>query len=78
MLDEAELQEIQMAAHAERVTVAEWVRQSLRRSLREAPGRPVEAKLEAVRKAATFAFPSGDINEMLADIEHGRNAGLPR
>jgi hypothetical protein len=31
-----------------------------------------EAKLKAIRKAAEYSFPTADIQQMLAEIERGR------
>lgn len=53
------------------MTVAEWVRQALHVAKASDGRRDPAAKLEAVRTAARFAFPSGDINAMLAEIEQG-------
>lgn len=51
------------------MTVAEWVRQVLRAAKLSKRERDPAAKLEAVRTAARFAFPSGDIDTMLAEIQ---------
>lgn len=73
LLDEEEYQEIQEAAHAERMTVAEWARRALRRSK---PIRPevIQAKLRAIREAAQLNHPTADIDVMLEEIAAGRNA----
>lgn len=71
ILDDAELREIQRAARARRMTVAEWVRQALRAARRREPLTDPSKKLEAVRAAARYAFPSGDIAQMLGEIERG-------
>jgi hypothetical protein len=71
LLDEPEWREIQSAARAQRMTVAEWVRQALRGARRREPGGRLERKLEAVRSAARNAFPTGSIEQMLAEIERG-------
>jgi hypothetical protein len=71
LLDETELREIQRLARRQGVTVADWVRQALRAArCREPVGDP-KRKLEAVRAAAKHSFPTGDIDEMLSEIEHG-------
>jgi len=75
ILDEAEYEEIRATAKRNRMTVAEWVRRSLRRARAEEPTRTVEERLEAIRKATLHEFPTGDIDEMLADIARGRSAG---
>jgi hypothetical protein len=71
LLEEPELREIQRAARAQRVTVAEWVRQALRAARRRQPIVDPRRKLEAIRSAARHSFPVGDIEQMLAEIETG-------
>jgi hypothetical protein len=71
LLEEDELREIQRAARQERVTVAEWVRQALREVRRLRPQSSLERKLAAIREAAEFSAPTADIDQMLAEIEHG-------
>jgi len=71
VLDDAELQEIRATAARQRLTVAEWVRQSLR-SARRAESQPdTRSKLDAVRAAYRHDFPAPDIKELLAEIERG-------
>ena len=70
LLDEEELAEIQAAARARRVTVAEWVRGALR-AARENPSAAAERKLATLRRATRHQFPTADIDEMLAEIEAG-------
>lgn len=72
LLEETELQEIRAIAQRQRMTVSEWVRQSLRQSRsRESPG-DVGAKLTALRRATESSFPTADIDQMLAEIENGK------
>lgn len=71
ILDEAELREIQRAARAQRMTVAQWVRQALRAARRREPAGDAATKIAVVRAAARHAFPSGDIEQILADVERG-------
>lgn len=71
LLEEPELREIQRAARAQRVTVAEWVRQALRAARRRQPTIDPRRKTEAIRAAARHSFPVADIEEMLAEIESG-------
>lgn len=78
LLDDAELRDLQRVARAERMTVAEWVRQALRAARRRAPTGDTSRKVAAIRSAARHEFPTADIADMLADIEHGyRGAGKP-
>jgi hypothetical protein len=76
LLDDAELRELQRAARASRMTTAEWVRQALRAARRQEPLGDAAKKLEVIRAASRHAFPTGDIDEMLADIERGYGAGV--
>jgi hypothetical protein len=71
LLDEAEWREIQRAARAERLTVAEWVRAALRAARRRQPLGDAAKKIEVVRAAARHAFPVSDVPELLAEIERG-------
>ncbi len=61
-------------ARASRMTLAEWVRRALTAARRREPGVDVSTKLSAVRAATSHAFPSGDIADMLAQIERGYTA----
>jgi len=71
------MREIQRAARSQRMTVAEWVRQALRSARRREPLGDVEKKRAAIRSAARNRFPTGDIDQMLAEIERGY-IGEPR
>ena len=71
LLDDGELREIQRLARAQRLTVAEWVRQALRAARRRQPSGDVQKKLAAIRAAARHDFPTADIAQMLAQIARG-------
>ena len=71
ILDDEEMQEIQDIAKRNRTTVAEWVRQTLRAARRQEPRGDAERKLRVIREAVRYKFPSGDIQQMLAEIEQG-------
>ena len=71
LLDEAELRDIQRVARGQRMTVAEWVRGALRAARRKEPRGDVAKKLEVVRSATAYAFPTADIDAMLGEIERG-------
>ena len=62
---------IQDIAKRHHTTIAEWVRQALRAARRKEPRVEAERKLKALRDAVRHKFPSGDIQQMLAEIEHG-------
>jgi len=74
LLPDREMADIQRLAKRERVTVGEWVRRVLRQARTERPECDAETKLRAVRKSAEYAFPTGDIDQMLREIERGYQA----
>lgn len=71
ILQDSEYREIQRAARAERMTVAEWVRRALAYARRQQPEGDVETKIEAIRSAAKHELPTSDIGAMLAEIDRG-------
>lgn len=71
LLDERELRELRRTARRERLTVSEWVRQTLRTAWRRAPSTESAHKLEVIRAAARHAAPTADIDQMLREIERG-------
>jgi hypothetical protein len=71
LLDEGDFREIREVARRQRVTVAEWVRQSLRNALRASPKSDPRKKLAVVRRAVEHSFPTADIDVMLDEIESG-------
>ncbi len=71
LLPDPEYREIQKIARSRRISVAQWVRQALRAAKREEPLGDVSNKLEALRAAAKFEFPTAEIEQMLAEIEQG-------
>jgi len=71
LFEEVEFRRIQAAAKARGLSVAEWVRQHLRLAARSTPLGSTQKKLDVVRAAAQHSFPSGDIDQMLEEIERG-------
>ncbi|MHC4470630.1 MAG: antitoxin [Planctomycetota bacterium] len=71
LFEEEEYCRIQEAARRRGLTLAEWVRQSLRAACRQEPEGDVDRKLEAIRAAARHDSPTADIERMLAEIESG-------
>jgi predicted ATPase len=71
LFEESELDEVRREAERHHMTVAEWVRQALRAARRQEPEREAQEKLDAIRRAAEHDFPSGDIDQLLAEIERG-------
>jgi len=75
ILKDPEYREIQRIARARRLSIAEWVRQALEYARRREPLGDVDKKLKVIRAAARGDYPSGDIDQMLAEIEHGYGSG---
>lgn len=70
-MSEAEYREIREAAERRRLTVSEWVRQTLRRARDTEPVSDIGPKLEAVRAAVRHEYPTADVEQMLREIEAG-------
>ncbi|MES2180178.1 MAG: antitoxin [Gemmatimonadota bacterium] len=77
LFEDDEMAQIREAAKRKRMTVAEWVRQELRRARQSEPPADQHRKLMAVREAAQYQYPVGDIDQMLGEIEHGYLSGGP-
>jgi len=75
ILKDPEYREIQRAARARRLSIAQWVREALETARRRQPGSEIGKKLEVIRAAARLEFPTGDIARMLAEIETGYGHG---
>jgi hypothetical protein len=75
ILQDPEYREIQRAARSRHMSLAEWVRQALVHARRREPVGDVEKKLAALRAAAKYESPTGDIETMLAEIEQGYLSG---
>ncbi|MCK4516901.1 MAG: ribbon-helix-helix protein, CopG family, partial [Spirochaetaceae bacterium] len=56
LLDEDEYAEIQRIARENRMTVAEWVRDALRKAKRACPHTRAEQKLRALEQAVSYEF----------------------
>lgn len=70
-MDDSDLKEVQAAAAMRGMTVAEWVRQTLRSARMQEPLKKMETKLSVVRAAASLAFPAPEMPQMLEEIEQG-------
>jgi DUF1365 family protein len=74
LLDADEWEQLQEIARRHRTTVSEWVRRTLREAREREPAGDLEAKLRAIRTAARLEFPTADIEQMLEEIDRGREA----
>ena len=71
LIEDEEFREIKALARQNKVSVAEWVRQALRAARQAQPQIETQRKLEAVRSAICYNFPTADIDQMLGEIESG-------
>lgn len=72
LLDKAEFDEIRAHAAQRRMTVAEWVRQAMRRAREAEAVATPSVRLLAVREAAArYEFPAPDIARMNDEIARG-------
>lgn len=71
LVPDTELRDIQRLARRRHLTTAEWVRQALRAAHRAETGASAVDKLAVIRGASSHAFPIGEIDSVLAEIEHG-------
>ena len=74
-MNQDELDSIRAAASGRGMTVSQWVRETLREARRKVAGGDAERKLAAIRAADRHAYPTADIDLMLAEIEHGYGEG---
>ena len=70
-MDERELAEIEAVARQSAMSVSEWVRQALRTARDTNPSEEAGKKLERIRLSMRHEFPSGEIDDMLREIERG-------
>jgi len=70
-LADKEMREIQRTAQRQHMTVAEWVRQTLRAARHQVSITATKKKLRVIRCAAQHAFPTGDIDQLLREIGEG-------
>lgn len=75
LLRDPDYREIQRMARARHVSIAEWVRQALDAARRREPLENPGKRLDAIRAAVRYEFPSGEIEDILKEIEQGYRGG---
>ena len=73
VMDHAELDRYRRRAALEGLPLSEWVRRVLQRAVVEDSEDRVTARLAAIDRALQCEHPTGDIDEILGDIERGRD-----
>lgn len=71
LLEPSEYKAFQHISRGLGLSLGEWVRVSLRKSSQEFSPKGVDRKLTAIREASRFSFPSGEMDQMNAEIERG-------
>ena len=71
LIDPKEYREFQKMARQAHTSLGEWVRQALRRTTQQTSGKSATDKLTSIRRAAGHNFPSGEIDQVLSEIEQG-------
>ena len=77
LMPDKEMEEIQLLASRQKLSVGEWVRSTLSEARNAKSMIDPESKLRAIRSAAEYSFPTGDIDQMLAEIAQGYPTDLP-
>ena len=73
VMSEAEVASLRQVARRAGLTVSEWARRALRAARDSQAGPSPASRLEALDRALLCNHPTGDIDDMLADIERGRD-----
>ena len=71
ILSDLEMDEFHRLAQREGITIGEWVRRVLREECSRQSIRDQKFKLDAIRRAAGYSFPTAEIHQMLEEIERG-------
>jgi hypothetical protein len=77
VIDEVELRALREAARREGLGLSEWARRALREARGRGPEGDLETKRQVVREAVRHEFPTGDIEQILAEVERGYAEPLP-
>lgn len=75
LVEPGEYKQFQHIAEKKGVSMGEWVRQVLRQATASSSGKSTRQKLEHIRHFCRFKLPSGDIEQILAEIEKGYLSG---
>ena len=73
LMSDAEASAVRQTARRAGLTVSEWAREALRAAGDAQADPSPSSRLDALDRALTCNHPTGDIAEMLADIERGRD-----
>ncbi len=77
LMPDKEMEEIQLLASRQKLSVGEWVRNTLSEARNAKSLLDPESKLRAIRSATEYSFPTADIDQMLSEIAQGYPTDLP-
>jgi len=77
LFEEDEFAAVRAAARRSRLTVSEYVRQTLRDAGQDEPASEAAEKLLVVREAAAHAYPTGAPDKIEREITKGYLKGAP-
>jgi hypothetical protein len=77
LFEEDEIAAVRAAARRHRLTVSEYVRQTLRNAGQDMPASDTGGKLLVVREAAAHAYPTGEPEVIDREIAQGYLEGTP-
>jgi hypothetical protein len=72
VMPDEEYQALARAARRRGQSVSQIVRDSVRRTVAEQPAIDPDRRIAAVLRFARFAGPTGDVEQLLSEIEQGR------
>jgi hypothetical protein len=70
-MTDGEFEEIKQGSAASGQTISEWVRTVLRQARLDQASSGLASRLTAIRAATAHSFPTGDIDDMIDEIEAG-------
>lgn len=71
LLQPKEYRTFQRLAREMGLSLGEWVRRALRFQAAGVSSKNAAVKIKNIRKASQYGFPTGDIDQMLSEIEKG-------
>lgn len=71
LVEPKEYRQFQALAEAKGLSLGEWVRQILRRFAQSTSTKNPQIKIAQIRKASQLNYPTGDIEQILAETEKG-------
>ena len=73
VMSDAEAASLRQVARRAGLTASEWARRALRAARDAQAGPSPSSRVDALDRALACNHPTGDIGELLADIERGRD-----